>query len=49
MKWNSNVSLTTMEHEPKGKIYGTLYGKVITEDDIPFPANSNLRLMSKAP
>jgi len=48
MKWNSNVSLTTMEHEPKGKIYGTLYGKVITKEDIPFPSGQDLRVISKA-
>jgi len=38
MKWNSNVSLKTMEHEPNEKIYGTLYGKVIVQQDIPFPS-----------
>ena len=49
MKWNSNLSLQTMEHEPNEKIYGTLYGKVITERDIPFPDGQDMRLMSKAP
>ena len=49
MKWNSNVSLETMEHEPGEKIYGTLYGKVITERDIPFPNGQGAGPMSKAP
>ena len=48
MKWNSNVSLKNMVHEPHEKIYGQLYGKILTSHDIPFPDNQDLGLISKA-
>jgi hypothetical protein len=38
MRWNSNVSLQTMSHVSNERIYGTLYGKVLTKYDQPFPA-----------
>jgi len=39
MKWNSNVSLKKMAHEPHLKIYGNLYGKTISEYEINFPSD----------
>jgi len=36
MKWNSNVNLKTMAHDPHKKVFGTLYGKVISEYEVSF-------------
>lgn len=46
MKWNANVSLKTMAHEPNEKIFGTLYGKVVTEHDLPFPEGVDINQIS---
>lgn len=48
MKWNSNVSSRTMNHDPKQKIFGTLYGKVVAEDDIAFPEGTDINQLSSA-
>lgn len=48
MKWNSNVSLKTMEHDPDNKLFGNLYGKVMVNKDIPFPEDSDLKHLSEA-
>jgi hypothetical protein len=36
LKWNSNISMLTGLHQNKEKIYGTLYGKVIVEEEPSF-------------
>jgi hypothetical protein len=46
MKWNANVSLKTMMHEPNEKIFGTLYGKVVTEHDLPLPEGIDINRIS---
>lgn len=43
LKWNSNISTSTMRHrsDPNSKLYGVFYGKVITEEDVPFPSGQD--------
>ena len=35
LKFNSNIALDTYTHNDKDKVYGTLYGKILTEYDQP--------------
>ena len=49
MRWNSNVAMQTLDHNSQDKIYGTLYGKTLTEYDQPFPDGVNPALISKPP
>ena len=48
MKWNSNVSLKTLQHDPENKLFGNLYGKVMVKNDIAFPKDTDLKTLSEA-
>lgn len=41
--------MQTLDHNSQDKIYGTLYGKTLTEYDQPFPDGVNPALISKPP
>jgi hypothetical protein len=49
MRWNSNVAMQSLSHNSKDKIYGTLYGKSLTQYDQPFPDGVDPALISKPP
>lgn len=42
MKWNSNINLMTMWHDPNKKFYGNLFGKVIVDQELDFPDDENV-------